>query len=223
MLIVGQHHRGWNCHPQLRRQRVVEELVIRRPPERIVDDHGPMQHGILQISPIERDILRDAIDDHVVLLGLIHAHAANLHKLRRNIAPAHRIDLLDQRGRKRVLHPKHDPNFFHNIHSKSAIPELSAIGCQPWSPPAAESRWRRRVTTRSISPPSATRKANRAPYDLPRYPASSGLPCHSAFLTASHSDPDTYPTRPKPAQSSSADSGSNTSRRAYWADSPQDS
>src|SRR5689334_24628814 len=48
MLIVGQHHRWWNCHTQLRRQRVVEEFVIRRPPERIVDDRSEEHTSELQ-------------------------------------------------------------------------------------------------------------------------------------------------------------------------------
>src|SRR5208282_979740 len=89
---------------------VIKELVIRRPPERIVHHNRPVERRIFQISPIERNILRDTVNDEVVLLRLIHPDPANLHKLCRNALDPHRVDLLHHRRRKRVLHPKQNPN-----------------------------------------------------------------------------------------------------------------
>ncbi len=37
-MLVRQHHGGRNSHSELGCQRVVEEFVVRRPPERIIDD-----------------------------------------------------------------------------------------------------------------------------------------------------------------------------------------
>ncbi len=59
--------RKHNCfghgHAQLARKRVVEELIVCAPPERIVDHNRSAQGGILQIGPIEVDVVRDAVDN----------------------------------------------------------------------------------------------------------------------------------------------------------------
>src|ERR1700747_3072046 len=63
MLLVRQNHGRRNCDAQFGRQRVVEELVISSPPERVVDDDRSAERGILQVSAIERDVLRNAVND----------------------------------------------------------------------------------------------------------------------------------------------------------------
>src|SRR5215470_15470269 len=67
MLVVGQQNGRWNGYAQLAGERVIEKLVIRGPPKRIVDDDGALQRGVLQVGTIKRNILRDAVDDHVIL------------------------------------------------------------------------------------------------------------------------------------------------------------
>ena len=111
MLVVRQNHRRRNRHAHLVRQRIVEELVVRRPPERIVDDNRSVQHRVLQIGAVERNVLRNTVDDDVVFLRLIHADAADLHELGGNALDLHRVDLLDQCRRKRILHAKKNSDF----------------------------------------------------------------------------------------------------------------
>src|SRR6202011_994086 len=88
-----------------RRESVVEELVVGTPPERIVDDRGSGQHSVLEVGAIERDVLRNAIYDDVVLSRLIHADAANDDTLGGHARALPGVDLSDQRAWKRVLHP----------------------------------------------------------------------------------------------------------------------
>ena len=45
---------------------VVEELIVGTPPERIVDDDSAAENGVLQVSPIKLDVMRDAINDDAV-------------------------------------------------------------------------------------------------------------------------------------------------------------
>src|SRR5579863_2647509 len=41
-------------------QAVVEEFLVRAPPEWVIDHRGPGEGGVLQIGPIEGYVLRDA-------------------------------------------------------------------------------------------------------------------------------------------------------------------
>ena len=111
--LMWQQHRPRHRHAQLLRQRVVEELVVRRPPERVVDHLRAVQNRILQIRPIERQIVRDPIYDHRVARGLAQLHPAQRDELRLHPLHVHRVDPLDQRARKRVLHPEQDTNLLH--------------------------------------------------------------------------------------------------------------
>src|SRR5450432_3419705 len=152
MLVVRQNHGRRNGHTHLVRHRVIKKLVVRRPPKRIVDDDRAVQRRILQISPIELNILRNSVDDHRILLRLIHPNPANLHKLRLHAVHLHRVNLLDQRRRKRVLHPKQNPNLLH-AHSPSSI--------------------------KNTSPPSSPTAASHASNYRSKHPASAGSPSHS--------------------------------------------
>src|SRR5215470_1385169 len=113
MLVVRQEHRWWNRDPKFFGQGVVKELVVGRPPERVVNHDCSMQGRVLEIRPVKRNVLRYAVNDDVILLWLIHADPANLHEFGRQALDAHRIDLVDQRRRKRVFHPKYDRDFLH--------------------------------------------------------------------------------------------------------------
>jgi hypothetical protein len=59
---LRQQDRFWHRHAQFHRQRIVEELVVRRPPERIVDDDAAFERHPLERRAIERNFVRDAID-----------------------------------------------------------------------------------------------------------------------------------------------------------------
>ena len=92
---MWQDDRGRDRDAHLVRQSVVEELVVGRPPERIVDDDRSVQGGVLQVRAIELDVLRNPVDDDGVFHRLIHADAADLHEFSLDAVDFHRVDLLD--------------------------------------------------------------------------------------------------------------------------------
>ena len=73
----------------------------------------PAERGILQIRTIERNVLRNAIDDHAIAAGFRHLHSAQLDELGSHAVNLHAVDLLHQRGRKSILHAEHDADFVH--------------------------------------------------------------------------------------------------------------
>ena len=95
---------------------VVEELVVGRPPERVVDDLDAPRGRALEERPVERHLVADAVEDHVVrerlLLGDVpdldgfpfHGEAAT---------PGQLVDLVAEGPRKRVLHAEQDPDRLH--------------------------------------------------------------------------------------------------------------
>lgn len=105
MLFVGQEHCGRYRDPQFRGQCVVEKLVVGAPPEGIVDDFGSGEYSVLEEGPVEGDIVRDAIDDEVVAAGYGDFDAAGLEVLGDHAFDAHRVDVIHQCWRERILHP----------------------------------------------------------------------------------------------------------------------
>ena len=113
MLVVRQQNRRRNRHSYLAGQRVIKKLVICTPPEWIVNHDGPAQHGIFQIRPIKRNILRDAVNDHAISAGLRHLYSAQLHELSLHPINLHAVDAVHQSRWKGILHPKNNPNLLH--------------------------------------------------------------------------------------------------------------
>ena len=99
VFLLRQQNRLRHGDAQISRQRVVEKLVVGVPPEWIVDDLRSGEHGALQVSSIERHIVRDSIDDDVVRAGLGHPHAAEFDVLSRDAGVAF-VDLVDESLRK---------------------------------------------------------------------------------------------------------------------------
>src|SRR6266851_3913874 len=79
----------------------------------------------------------------------------------------------------------------------------------------------RQTTTKNIFPPSSATKASHAANYPPKHPANLEPPWHSASPTVSRSGPGTYPSRPIPAQSSSAGSGLRTNHHSASAENPE--
>src|SRR5579872_6977329 len=52
MRMMGEDHCRGYCNPQLRSQRIVEKLIIRRPPERVIDNDRPAKSSILEYGAI---------------------------------------------------------------------------------------------------------------------------------------------------------------------------
>src|SRR5438067_2234154 len=62
-----QEHGARNGDSDFCSQRVIEKLLVRAPPKRVIDDRSSGEGGILQKRAIERYVLRNAIDVHVVV------------------------------------------------------------------------------------------------------------------------------------------------------------
>src|SRR6185436_10608640 len=101
----------WNRDSHVSRQRIVEEFVVRGPPEWIVKHLHTRQHRALQICSIERDFVRDSVHNNVVLALLSHGNPAQ-----RYILGGHTrisaVDLIQQRLRKGSFPADQQP-YFH--------------------------------------------------------------------------------------------------------------
>src|SRR6516225_5485074 len=61
-LLVGQDDGARHRDADPGGQGVVEKLVVRTPPEGVIDDDGAAQDRVLEVGAIEGDILRDAVN-----------------------------------------------------------------------------------------------------------------------------------------------------------------
>ena len=68
---------------------------------------------MLQKGAVERDVVRDAVDDHRVAGRTVQLHGAGLDKLGLNAIDVARVDVLHQRAGKAVLHAEQNADFFH--------------------------------------------------------------------------------------------------------------
>jgi len=113
VLLVRKDDGGRNSNAQLGSERVVEELVISRPPEGIVDDDGTVKGSVLQKGAIEGDVVRDAVDDDGVVCGLVEVNGAGLNEFGGNAVDIAGIDVLHERARKAVFHSEQNADLFH--------------------------------------------------------------------------------------------------------------
>src|SRR5205085_1763982 len=93
--LLREQNRPGHGDAELFGERVVEEFVVGRPPERVVDDDGAFERGALEEGAVERNFVRDAVDDEVVLARRVVAHAADFDELRDNVAAPALVDVLD--------------------------------------------------------------------------------------------------------------------------------
>ena len=61
--LCGQDDGGRHGDAEFFGERVVEKLVVGRPPEGIVDDERAVEGGVFQEGAIERNVVGDAVDD----------------------------------------------------------------------------------------------------------------------------------------------------------------
>ncbi len=102
VLLVRQHDGLGARDPEPGRERRAEELVVSAPHERVVDDRHPLEHGVLQVRPVERDLVRDTVDDDGVGARRIHTLGAELGVLGDHAAIA-TVHFLDKLWRERPL------------------------------------------------------------------------------------------------------------------------
>jgi len=110
--LCGSSAVGGDRHAELGGERVIEELVVGAPPEGIVDHAGTAERGVLEVGAVERNVVGDPVDDHVVSARLGHPHVVDLHELSRHARHAHGVHPIDERAGKRVLHAEEDADFF---------------------------------------------------------------------------------------------------------------
>ena len=67
---------------------VVEELVVAAPPERVVNDLRAGRRGLLEVGPVERDLMADTVEDDVVVRGDVLAERADRDRLGNEIGRA---------------------------------------------------------------------------------------------------------------------------------------
>ena len=87
MLFVGEQHRPWDRDAARLGDDVVEVLVVAAPPERVVDDLDAAGRRLLQVRPVKRHVVADAVKDNVVIGGNVLAEGADLARFGNDLAP----------------------------------------------------------------------------------------------------------------------------------------
>src|SRR5690606_12379240 len=85
---------------------IVKELLVGTPPERIVDDICSANGGVLQVGPVERDILRNTVDyDGITVVGAL-LQLVYHNGFGDNFAFAQFIYFIDEFPWKGIFHPE---------------------------------------------------------------------------------------------------------------------
>src|SRR4030095_9122262 len=66
VILVRQQDRLRRRDAELRDEERAEILVVGRPHEWIVDDGLPLEHGLLEVRAVHRDLVRDTVGEDVV-------------------------------------------------------------------------------------------------------------------------------------------------------------
>jgi hypothetical protein len=123
---------GWrDGDAELVGQGVVKEFVVGRPPEGVVDDHCSVQHCVLEESAVEGDVMGDAVDDDRVRRSFVQVYGPGLDKFGADAIEMHRIDALDERAGKSILHSKQNANFLHSCSLVSRGIETTVVSSPP--------------------------------------------------------------------------------------------
>ena len=106
--LLGKHHRLRAGDAQAGGQAGFEELVVGGPHEGIVDHVAALQNGVLEIRAVVGHLVRNAIYQHGIGAGLIHAGTAQFGVLGCHPGVA-AVDLFDKRRRPRPFRPTITP------------------------------------------------------------------------------------------------------------------
>ncbi len=96
---------------------VIEEFVVGGPPERIVDDGGTVEDGVLEEGAIEGDLMGDAVDDDAPLGRAVETGGALSDELGADIVVIAGVDGGDERAGEAVFGSEEDSDFFHRAGS----------------------------------------------------------------------------------------------------------
>src|SRR5262249_26235897 len=103
---------------ELRGKGSLEELVVCRPHERIIDHSHSLQDSILEVKPVIRYFVRNTINNHRVGTRLVHARTAQLDELGDNIFVA-AVNFFNECRRKGPFSPDKQADF--QGHKKSPL------------------------------------------------------------------------------------------------------
>jgi len=103
------------------RRRVVEKLVVGRPPEGVVNKDSAVQRGVLQKGTVERNVVRNAVDDDGIARRAVEVDGAGVHEFRLDSFYVARVDVLDQCAGEAVLHAEQNADLFHAAASESVV------------------------------------------------------------------------------------------------------
>src|SRR5262249_44576573 len=86
-VLLRQHDRARYGHADARGERVAEELVVRTPPERIVDAYRAAEGSRFEVETVVLHLVADAIDEHRVRTCETFGGAADLRELGNDARP----------------------------------------------------------------------------------------------------------------------------------------
>ena len=112
VFFVGQDHGGRDSDSELIGEGVVEEFVVGRPPEGIVDDESAIQSRVFEKGAIEGNVVGDAIDDGGIARCLTQRQSTSVDKFGLNAGDLARIDVFDESAGKAVFHAEQNADFF---------------------------------------------------------------------------------------------------------------
>ena len=111
--MLWQENGLWYRYTKLCREAVIEKLVVGRPPKGIVDYICPLERHAFEHCAVIRNLVRDTIDDNVILFFFIQPNAADRDHFCNDRTAAVLIDTLDQRFRKSNFASGQYSNSFH--------------------------------------------------------------------------------------------------------------
>src|SRR5262249_50484116 len=104
----------WDSEAEFGHHGIVEILVVRRPPEGIVDDVSSLQRCVLQVAAVIFDFVGNAVDDDLVFRRLVHLRAAELHEVGGDaVFLSKLVNLVNKRRRKTEFTPAQQTDFRH--------------------------------------------------------------------------------------------------------------
>ena len=102
-----------NGHANFYGETIIEKFFVGAPPERVVDDSRSAYRGIFQKSPVKRHILRNAIDDHCIIIGGALHHFVYQYRLGFHIIYLLAVYSFNEGCRKGSFLAEQYPDLFH--------------------------------------------------------------------------------------------------------------
>ena len=112
VILVRQEHRARNSDVDRLGDEVVEELVIRGPPDRVVNDLHAGGRRAFEVCPVKRDLVADSIEDQIVGKDAVIFEIGDFSRHGLDPIAATLVDGIDQGPGKGVFHAEHEGNAF---------------------------------------------------------------------------------------------------------------